>query len=557
MPFARRLLLGLAVAALGCSSEPPRPSGPDAGVPVSAGDLDGDGIAVAEDCNDRDPSVWQLRRLYRDLDGDGHGAGAPVSVCTGYDVPSGYSTLGDDCDDANPTVWKQRRLFVDLDGDGVGAGDLVEVCTGEATIPVGYAERDGDCAPQDPTRWQLLPYAYRDADGDGSMAPEAGTICSGAALPPGYGTSPGPGGLDCDDANPLVYASLIAYLDADHDGIGSGPPLTLCTDGTIPVGYAPTAGDCAPDDATRWQELPYAYVDRDGDGFTVASSGVVCSGVGLPAGYAVIPNGEDCDDADPRVWAWRTGYLDADGDGVGAGSPVEVCSSAQLPAAYAAQGGDCAPDDRTRWRSYAYAFRDADGDGYTVAETGTLCIGAAPPSGYLTSAAKGSDCDDEDPARHATLVAYADSDGDGVGAGAPVTFCTDGSVPAGYALGRGDCAPDDPTRWQLLSYTYVDRDGDGFTVPEIGQVCTGAALPDPYRAVPSGNDCDDTNPLLRRWVVLYRDLDGDGVGAGPRSVQCLGDSLPAGWSILGYDVDDADAAVQRAEDDDVLLCLLQ
>jgi hypothetical protein len=47
------------------------------------------------------------------------------------------------------------------------------------------------------------------------------------------------------------------------------------------------------------------------------------------------------------------------------------------------------------------------------------------------------------------------------------------------------------------------------------------------------------------------------MGAGPRSVQCLGDSLPAGWSTLGFDVDDADAVVQWAEVDAWLLGLLQ
>ncbi|GEJ57546.1 hypothetical protein [Anaeromyxobacter diazotrophicus] len=546
MPSARPSLLGLLLlVALACAAEPPSPAtGSDAGVPVGAGDLDGDLVGSADDCDDRDPSVWQVRMLYRDLDGDGHGAGTSVPVCTGYYLPAGYSLLGDDCDDANPAAYKTRPLFADLDGDGFGAGDPVEVCASEMATPPGYAAVGGDCAPRDRLRWRLLPYAFRDADGDGLPVPEAGTVCAGLDLPQGYATFQGPAGVDCDDANPLVFWSQTGYLDADHDGVGSGPPLALCTDGTLPAGYAATGSDCAPDDPTRWQELPYLHVDRDGDGFTVPSAGVVCAGPWLPAGYSVVPNGQDCDDADSHLWAWRAGYLDADHDGVGAGPAVQVCSAAALPADYAAQAGDCAPDDPSRWRSYAFAFRDLDGDGYTVPESGTLCFGDAPPAGYLTSAGRGPDCDDGDPAIHATVVAYLDADGDEVGAGPAESFCTDGSVPAGYALRGGDCAPDDKQRWQLLSYAYVDRDADGFTAAESGQVCAGGTLPDPYRAVANGKDCDDADPRLHRWVVLYRDLDGDGVGAGPREVQCLADEIPAGWSIRGYDVDDADPVVQ-------------
>jgi hypothetical protein len=228
---------------------------------------------------------------------------------------------------------------------------------------------------------------------------------------------------------------------------------------------------------------------------------------------------------------------------VGDGPAVELCTGAALPAGYAAGGGDCAPDDPARWRSFAYAWRDADGDGFFAAQAGTLCVGAAPPAGYLASApATPPDCDDANPAVHASVTAYADADGDGVGAGAPVAFCTDGAVPPGYSAQGTDCAPDDPSRWQTLAYAAVDRDGDGATAREVGTVCVGAALPAPYRATASGNDCDDADPTRWRWVVLYPDRDGDGIGAPPRDVQCLGSAIPTGWSIFGYDPDDTNPA---------------
>ena len=51
-------------------------------------------------------------------------------------------------------------------------------------------------------------------------------------------------------------------------------------------------------------------------------------------------------------------------------------------------------------------------------------------------------------------------------------------------------------------------------------------------------------------MLTYPDLDGDGVGAAPRSIQCLGASLPPGRRLGGYDEDDADPAVITTEDSD-------
>ncbi len=126
------------------------------------------------------------------------------------------------------------------------------------------------------------------------------------------------------------------------------------------------------------------------------------------------------------------------------------------------------------------------------------------------------DCDDSDPTAHATVTAYADTDGDHVGAGPAFSFCTAGGAPAGYVLDGTDCAADDPTAWRKVTNPPVDRDGDGFTAPTTVTLCIGDTLPEPYRAVARGNDCDDQDrPDLYRWVIAYRDHDGDGSGRGP------------------------------------------
>jgi hypothetical protein len=154
------------------------------------------------------------------------------------------------------------------------------------------------------------------------------------------------------------------------------------------------------------------------------------------------------------------------------------------------------------------------------------------------------------------ISAYRDVDGDLVGAGTPEIFCTDGVTPASYSLQGNDCAPEMGTLWQLLAYSGLDEDGDGYTRSESGVLCSGESLPNPYRAMISGNDCNDRDPELFRFVVLYPDGDGDGIGAPPRSVPCLGVALPEGWSTFGYDFDDSSPAIQTDPDDELLLTIL-
>ncbi len=533
-------VLGLVLAAVACGGASSGPGGPT--------DDDGDGFDSTVDCDDHDPGVWQLVEAYRDLDGDGHGAGALVQVCAGASLPQGYASSDDDCDDADPAGWRIEPLYVDSDGDGVGAGEPVAVCTGEG-VRRGYARTGGDCAPGDATRWQELAYVARDADGDGVTVDSAGVVCAGASLPAGYTITPS--GQDCDDGDPQRWVSMNGYLDADLDGVGAGPQLSLCTAGSLPFGYAATGTDCAPQDSSAWRMLDHSYRDADGDLATVYSPGSVCTGNALPAGYSSAPGlrGNDCDDTQWDRWQLLVGHADQDHDGVGADAASMVCSGSSLPSGWLPQGGDCADDDASRWRTYAYSYRDADGDGAAVFQMGTLCIGASAPPGYLTSPTTVSDCDDRNPAVSRWVYGYADQDGDGVGAGASIASCTDGTLPAGQVASGSDCAPADPAAWQRVSYAGLDEDGDGYTTRVTGTLCTDGTIPAPYVAAVRGNDCDDQDPSLYRWVVLYPDGDGDGVGAPPRIIPCLGDALPAGYSIFGWDPDDGDPSVNAEEGD--------
>jgi len=415
---------------------------------------------------------------------------------------------------------------------------------------------DTDCNDEDPSVWQNLTYGFRDADGDGHFVASPGTICSGAGLPTGYSTELGD--PDCDDADPAAFATVIGFVDEDGDGFGLGQGITFCNAGALPVGFAAISGDCAPEDPARWGDLAYSFRDADGDGAAVAADGVVCSGDQLPPGYFMSPPENrplDCDDTNPAVSIALTVFADVDHDSFGAGPGQLACTDGSPPPGFAAVDTDCDDDDMTVWVSLVYTAVDRDGDEVTAPESGARCTaGTLLPPYFAVS--NGNDCDDSDPAISIALTLFADGDLDGFGAGLGQLACTNGSPPAGFSTDGTDCDDEDATLWALLSYTAIDNDGDGITVPASGQLCTGGTLPPPFLAAANGTDCDDDDPTLTHLAVLYLDQDGDGVGTPPHQVVCIGNALPVGLARGGYDENDSDPAVIETEDLDELLELL-
>lgn len=416
---------------------------------------------------------------------------------------------------------------------------------------------DADCDDNDPNVWQNLPYAFRDADGDGHTAPAAGTICSGASIPPGYSLLPGE--PDCNDADPAVFTQLTGFVDADGDGFGDGVAMAFCTDGSLPMGFAAVGGDCAPDDLMRWQNLAYSFRDADGDGAAVPEVGMVCSGATLPPGYldaAPVGRPLDCDDTDPAVSVPLTVFADADHDGFGAGPGQLACTNGMPPLGFSTSSTDCDDTDATVWVSLLYTAVDFDGDGFTAPALGMRCTaGVLLPPYYATP--HGNDCDDANRDIWATLTVFVDTDHDGFGAGPAQVACTNGSLPDGFSTTGTDCDDSDVSRWELLTYHAIDVDGDGVTVPANGQVCTNGTLPTPFRATETGHDCNDNDPAVTHFAVLYPDHDADGVGAPPRQVQCIGATIPEGFVRGGFDDDDNDPTViERDDDDDLDLLLL-
>jgi len=400
------------------------------------------------------------------------------------------------------------------------------------------------------------PLGFRDADGDGRTVAQAGAICSGASLPPGY--SQVPNEPDCDDTDPAVFSTVTGFADIDGDGVGDGIATSFCTSGGLPAGYAAGDGDCAPDDPARWQLLAYRYRDADGDGAAVAATGLVCSGAVLPAGYletAPVDRPLDCDDTNPAISVALTIFADGDRDGFGAGPGQLACTNGSPPAGFSTVDTDCNDGDPAVWASLVYTAVDFDGDGVTAPAMGSRCTaGMLLPPYFATP--HGNDCDDTDPAVSIALTVFADADDDGFGAGPAQLACTNGVPPDGFVTNGTDCNDADASVWAFLTYQGIDSDGDGVTVPASGQLCTNGALPPPFRATQNGNDCNDSDPTVTHLAVRYPDQDGDGVGAPPRQILCIGTTTPAGFAVGGYDDDDTDPTVIESDDDDDLELLL-
>lgn len=275
---------GSGVSALFCQS-------PGAGYALANTDCDDAASAInpgaTEVCNNLDDNCdgfidngLVFTDYYLDQDGDGYGAGSPISFCSN---PGGsYSFVNTDCNDGNAFV-------------NPGA---TEVCN----------SMDDNCNGQIDEGVQTTYYADADADGYGNPA-----VSTQACTPPtGYVTN----NLDCNDADAYFTPNTIWYYDADGDTYygtsvasctspGAGYALTSigfdCNDANAAISPAATEICNGIDDNCDGLIDNNAgttyYLDFDNDGYGTPSASVVaCS---QPAGYS--SNNTDCNDGNAAV----------------------------------------------------------------------------------------------------------------------------------------------------------------------------------------------------------------------------------------------------------------
>ncbi|MCB9673699.1 MAG: hypothetical protein H6737_01205 [Alphaproteobacteria bacterium] len=399
-----------------------------------------DGVLDGTDCNDAN--------AFQNPDA--------IEVCDGVD---------DDCDDltddSDPglVTATQTQWFQDADGDGFGdPGTGFFTCT----TPWYHVQDASDCDDTDPfvtaadtTVW------VADLDGDG--------VGAGVPSAPGC-TAPAPGmvaqliGVDCDDLDPAnsplrvevcdggdndcdgladdadpsldLDTATIYVVDADFDGYG-GDPVALCEQ---PGGAVPEGGDC-----------------NDADPFVFPGQTEVCNGYD-----------DDCngyvDDGDPLLFTDGLQYFYEDLDGDGFGNPTSGDPFCVQPDDRVPNQADC-DDSRASIGPPAQWWLDDDHDGYGTGDTSAyVCL---PPTGDHVRVDLGEDCDDTNPAiQPGAFDACADgvdADCDGVDPLCPRPSCwallQDGVTESGvYTIDPGDGAgPKDV-------FCDMTTDGGGWTL---------------------------------------------------------------------------------------------
>jgi len=407
---------------------------------VGYADVDGDGVAACEDCDDNNGAVHP----------------AATEACNSID--DDCDTLVDEQGATGESTW-----FLDADGDGYGRSTLSQVSCAQ---PLGYVGNSDDCDDLDATSYPggtevcdgadnncdqatdegVTTSFYGDADGDGYGDP--GTVLQACSQPIGASSNL----LDCDDSAPSAHPGGIElcdgidndcdnsidngaldadtwYADLDTDGFGAGAGTVSCTAIT---GSVTNAGDCDDGDGDNYPGNAEICDGRDNNCNAGVDEGLDLDGDGVtPCGADGVSGNsdDDCDDSDSASYPGNvelcdsidndcdgsadvgaldadTWYVDGDDDGFGAGLGTTSCAALT---GSVVQAGDCDDGDDTAYPGNTETcdgvdndcaggvddgvattfYADTDGDGY--GNSSDSLDACSLPSGYVTDT---TDCDD-------------------------------------------------------------------------------------------------------------------------------------------------------------------
>ncbi|MEM3405791.1 MAG: C1 family peptidase [Candidatus Pacearchaeota archaeon] len=112
---------------------------------ITDNDLDGYDIQCEYDCDDNDSSKWQILNGYLDYDKDNYGAGDIINVCSGNNLPLGYSYISGDCNDNDSSIYPNAQELCDeKDNDCNFLIDEIFLNKGKSCdVGVGFCKRTG------------------------------------------------------------------------------------------------------------------------------------------------------------------------------------------------------------------------------------------------------------------------------------------------------------------------------------------------------------------------------------------------------------------------------
>jgi len=326
---------------------------------VGYADVDGDGSAACEDCDDTDASVHLAQTescdgldndcdglvdeagavgevlWYLDADGDGYGRVTTSEMaCT---APAAYVADSNDCDDLDPATYPGATEVC----DGVDNNCNSEVDEGTSAPATWYSDADGDGfgnALNSVTECVAPPGFVSDSSDCDDLAPAtnpaATEVCDGADN-------------NCDSQiDEGAAAPATWYADADSDGFGN--VLNSVTECVAPPGFVSDSSDC--------DDLAPA---------TNTAAIEVCDGAD-----------NNCDSQiDEGAAAPSTWHADSDGDGYGNSLTSVVACTA--PAGYVNDGSDCDDVNASSYPGGTEECDDEDNDCDGTVDGGVV-IGAAP-----------------------------------------------------------------------------------------------------------------------------------------------------------------------------------
>jgi hypothetical protein len=385
----------------------------------------------AEDYTLTIPCPGEPVTYYADADGDGYGD--PATTETALCPSPGYIADNTDCNDTDALLYALQNWYYDGDGDGY-YGQIQSFCGAPGNAGWSLSTSGVDCNDNDFTINANAPEIPGNSVDDN---------CNGAV----------------DDCTPVLYSPCVLYMtnvtigSINNNSDCQGGYSNFTSQSTELLMGIPQAVAIS---AAHYGQYVSVFIDFNDNGVLNDAGEQVLSNLHVPAwttsnGYLIIPGTATQGSHLMRV------FSEYEGSGL-ANDPcfhhhgeaedyTAIISCPSTPVAY---------------------YADADGDGY--GDPGTSESALCPSPGYVYD---NTDCNDADPANHASANWYHDADGDGYNVGTVYS-----------------CGPPEPSGWTLYTSGTDCDDNNYYVNPSITEI--------------QGNSVDDNcNGIVDEACIPY------------------------------------------------------